>query len=250
MLLLEDKISKIIKVLENEIPEQFGPDNEDDYCGMSDVLHHALYTRGIEVEIYNGVSKLVIVPYGCSLVIKVPFNGSWYYGEKYNEEEDEWEYSEEENFAEFEYANDTDNYEMRNWDYCENELYKYEVAVEDGFEEVFPVTTFYDYIKTRSGSHPVYLQEKCEVFGSTCHKEDHKPSQKASDSFKSNRDKYTSRMSDKWVMNLIDAYGEDRTKEIIDYFNSTFISDDLHNDNIGYNSKGMPVVIDWSGWRD
>lgn len=171
MLLLEDKVSKVIEILKEEITENFGCEDSYDYCQPADNVSMALRRRGIDACVNYGVSKLVIILPDCSQVIKVPFNGSWYYGDSYNEETDEWEEGEEV-FTHFECANDMNCDDARGWDYCENELIKYENAVEDGYEDLFPATTFYGYIKAKfvENEYPIYLQEKCTIFDEVCWK--------------------------------------------------------------------------------
>lgn len=250
MLLLEDKVSKVIEILKKEITENFGCDSDDCYCVHQDEIDMALFEVGIEAEVYFGVSKLVIVLPDCSQVIKVPFNGNWYYGERYNEETDEWE-AEEEVFTHFEYANDLNCEDARDWDYCENELIKYENAVEEGYADLFPVTTFYGYIQTKcAGDYPIYLQDKCTIFDDVKKEKEHTPSENAKSIYNSNKDKYRACVNNNWIMELIDAYGEEKAEAMLNYIHREYLDEDLHNGNIGYNSCGFPVLVDWAGWRD
>ena len=139
MLLLEDKLTKVIDTIDRLalIPTEFGANIEEDWCPVAEELGWKIEKEtGIPIEVCHGVSKMAIIIPGCSLVIKIPFNGQWRYEERYNEETEEYEKGEEcfEPFYEYE-------------DYCALEESVYQNAEAAGFEQYLAKTSFYKTIK-------------------------------------------------------------------------------------------------------
>ena len=149
-LLLEDKISVTVKIVEKEIDKchgQVGADINSEYCPMVENLNWIFSKNHEKTLARHGVSKMAVIIPESHYVIKVPFNGKWdsYHDDDNDIYEDYWE--------DFQYANQ----ETYSFDYCCDELDKYERAVSAGLGMFFAETLFYGYTK---GGYPLYLQEK------------------------------------------------------------------------------------------
>lgn len=239
MLLLEDKIAKIVDLL--DIPSQMGCYEVDDYSQQVDDIDYDLVcTHKLNVSVYHGVSKMAIVPNDSKYVVKVPFNGSWYTEEYYDEDTDTYEYSEEASFKEFWNANDIDADGANHWDYCENELIKYERAADAGFEMFLAETRFYGYKE----NHPIYLQEKVIEFFN------YRSRRSASDDSRKKASSLDCCVTPDWLALAIDWYGYEKVKDFFKFAKEQKMDRDLHGGNIGFTENGRPVLLDWAGWRD
>ena len=237
MLLLEDKLTKVIDTIDRLalIPIEFGANLEEDWCPVTEELGWIIEKEtGIPIEVCHGVSKMAIIIPGCSLVIKIPFNGQWKCEERYNKETGEYEEGEEyfEPFYEYE-------------DYCALEESVYKNAEAAGFDQYLAKTSFYKAIKNCY----VYVQEK--VFGMY--------SDKATTPTDDSRKKIKDRCGDylgtsDWSACFIDFFGEDAFEKFYNYCvygddeHEMCIDDDLHAGNIGFRADGSPVILDYSGW--
>ena len=189
---------------------------------------------GIPIEVCHGVSKMAIIIPGCSLVIKIPFNGQWKYEERYNKETGEYEEGEEyfEPFYEYE-------------DYCALEESVYKNAEAAGFDQYLAKTSFYKAIKNCY----VYVQEK--VFGLYSDRAS-TPTDDSRRKIKARRDGYIG--TSDWSACFIDFFGEDAFEKFYNYCvygddeHEMCIDDDLHAGNIGFRADGSPVILDYSGW--
>ena len=237
MLLLEDKLTKVIDTIDRLalIPIEFGANLEEDWCPVTEELGWKIEKEtGIPIEVCHGVSKMAIIIPGCSLVIKIPFNGQWKYEERYNKETGEYEEGEEyfEPFYEYE-------------DYCALEESVYKNAEAAGFDQYLAKTSFYKAIKNCY----VYVQEK--VFGLYSDKAS-TPTDDSRRKIKARRDGYIG--TSDWSACFIDFFGEDAFEKFYDYCvygddeHEMCIDDDLHAGNIGFRADGSPVILDYSGW--
>lgn len=255
MLLLEDKISKLVNSI-TDIPNEFGTidDSDDDYYYW-DVVHQAasafpdLTYDGFENEArwFMGASKLVF-DVGSSFVIKIPFIGSHEYCEEYDEELDEYTGEGEDIFSEFKGANDADEDDC--WDYCAKEARVYQMAKEAGFGDFFLETKLYG--GHRNCCYPFYIQEKAEEFysGKKSHLSSEKSEQYAKSHFTYNCNfNGVCRLPVEWTGRAIDLYGEDKVKDFLIFLKEAKISD-LHTGNIGYTKDGKPVIFDYSGFSN
>ena len=238
MLLLEDKIAKAVSLL--SIPENFGGFLEDsDYPEVYDIDCY-LGQEMPGTAAYHGVSKCVIVIPESEYVIKIPFNGYWETDEYWDEEDEEWYKSDSEEFIPFCGANyDINCEDASDWDYCENELIKYENAVDAGMEEFFAKITFYDYVN----NYPIYLQEKVKEYSWN----NYVYSEEAEKTYNSNKE-LQFRLPRQWAILAIDWYGEERYKEFLQYIKDNDIND-LHSGNVGFAANGRPVILDYAGWN-
>ena len=237
MLLLEDKLTKVIDTIDRLalIPIEFGANLEEDWCPVTEELGWKVEKEtGIPIKVCHGVSKMAIIIPGCSLVIKIPFNGQWKYEERYNKETGEYEEGEEyfEPFYEYE-------------DYCALEESVYKNAEAAGFDQYLAKTSFYKAIKNCY----VYVQEK--VFGLYSDKAS-TPTDDSRRKIKARRDGYIG--TSDWSACFIDFFGEDAFEKFYNYCvygddeHEMCIDDDLHAGNIGFRADGSPVILDYSGW--
>lgn len=237
MLLLEDKLTKVIDTIDRLalIPTEFGANLEEDWCPVTEELGWKIEKEtGIPIEVCHGVSKMAIIIPGCSLVIKIPFNGQWKYEERYNKETGEYEEGEEyfEPFYEYD-------------DYCALEESVYKNAEAAGFDQYLAKTSFYKAIKNCY----VYVQEK--VFGLYSDKAS-TPTDDSRRKIKARRDGYIG--TSDWSACFIDFFGEDAFEKFYNYCvygddeHEMCIDDDLHAGNIGFRADGSPVILDYSGW--
>ena len=237
MLLLEDKLTKVIDTIDRLalIPTEFGANIEEDWCPVAEELGWKIKKEtGISIEVYHGVSKMAIIIPGCSLVIKIPFNGQWRYEERYNEETEEYEKGEEcfEPFYEYE-------------DYCALEESVYQNAEAAGFEQYLAETKFYKAIKNAY----IYVQERVYTLysdkASTPSEGSRKKIDERNGEYLSNKD---------WSACFIDFFGEEAFEKFYNYCvygddeHEMCMADDLHSGNIGFRADGSPIILDYSGW--
>lgn len=242
MLLLEDKIEKIIEAISEIIPADFGCDTEeDDLWNFSiDDAFYILSEIDPYINIEYGVSKLVIIPSFGNQVIKIPFNGKWYIEYPYNEETEEtdWDAEPDAFFEEFRSADSEDGD-----DYCEAETRIFEEAIDASIDPLFAGTTFY---KTVNGIK-FYLQEKIPTIGI---RKTH---------IKSSSDSYSLAKSIsgskggirciEWLAAVIEYYGEAVAKLLMNFIYDEEIGD-LHSGNVGFRANGEPVLVDYSSWHE
>lgn len=230
----EEKIflMEIVEKLNDEIGEEFGTGSDDDLNPIEDLSYEL--SKEFSCEYANGATKSVLIFPDHPFVLKIPFNGMYY--DSYDID-DEWVGTD---FQYFELADDIN--EGNEWDYCKNELLKYNHAVEDGFGEFFAYT---DYLtSTARAKHPIYIQERVIVYGDTVVT----PSNNSMDLAKSDKYKKFSAPVG-WKAMVIDFYGEIRALEFFEYIKNNRYSD-LHSSNVGFTMAGAPVLLDWAGWRD
>ena len=234
------EINGVLKAILNSIksiPAEFGAyDYDTDYVPNIEDIEDQVRKIAPNAAIYNGCTKCAIVDKTCNYVIKIPFRGEFYEG--YDDEEDY--------FEEFQYANDLKGEcDATCWDYCENELIKYEKAVDAGFGEFFAETAYYGLIDNT----PVYIQEKAIALSERGYEKLHY-SDDADKIYTNNRDKIRVWINEIWTKLAIDWYGFDRVVEFLNYIDAEGLDSDLHTGNIGFTEAGKPVLIDWAGYRD
>ena len=245
MLLLEDILTKIKNCI--DVPYSLGYNlDEDDTDSAIDPVWDCLYKVGLnkECDIANGVSKVVIIPRNSAYVIKTPLFGSWYYPEKYNEENDEY-YTDYENAQFDEYTGAYyEDAEIDYSNYCELEEYLYNFAVENGVSDMFAKTEFFGHAKC---GRPVYISEKCKDFWWG----DREPSDASKTLVKDKRDSLTpgwSRMDSMITALFVDDYGVERAAKLFQFL-SDFNITDLHSHNVMISEKtGKIVITDYSGF--
>lgn len=248
MLLLEDKIAKIVSKLE-VAPHFGGYLDEEDYDNALNDCFCAVYASNSDAEVYHGVTKMVIVPKDNNKVIKIPFLGYWYYqcgdwdekNQCYTEGNSEWEPF---TCCDPEGGN-PDNY-------CEHETTLYNIAVENGFGQFFLDTKFYGFIPVYNSNlqHPIYIQEKAIEYEDYIYKNKEKK-EPSDDSRKLARTLFSREICpETWIAIAIDKYGKELVEKFFKFLDEYDMSGDLHSGNVGFTKDGNPVLLDWAGWRE
>lgn len=246
MLLLEDKLTKVYEAIrKSDINfNEFGP-STDEY-EIEDSIQVILEDAGIDGYVTSGASKLAIVISGCSKVIKIPFNG--YYEEEWDDDEYMGEY-----FCEFRDANDLHLEDASCWDYCANELAKYEIAEEAGYAPLFAKTEKLGVIR----NHPIYAQERVYVYdenNSAKFKKNYTLEERQNYRDYSNSLYYDKEIDVYFGINfgilLFQTYGARMFENICQFLSANKMHRDLHSGNVGFTMSGRPIILDFSGWRD
>lgn len=245
MLLLEDKMTKIVNAL--DIKYEFGYNlSEDDSYTVLDPVRNDLYAAGItDCSVDCGVSKVVIIPKQSAYVIKTPLFGDLYYPEEFNSETDEYYYDyDNPKFSVYEGAYYGGADELDHSNYCELEEFLYNLAEDYNVAEMFAKTEFFCYGKN---NRPMYLSEKCRPFSW----DDREPSENSKTIVRTNISSKTPgwRRMDSFIAALfVDDYGVEKTNELFEFIADHNI-DDLHSGNIMFSEKtGKIVISDYSGF--
>ena len=230
-------VNEIMDRIAKYISPEFGINVDyDETSSDLEAIRTFIYDN-YKAEVYNGVTKCVIVFDNEDEVIKLPFNGK--FEEWYDDAEDEYKID----FTAFEYANTDVEDASTTWDYCENEYIKYEKAVEDGFAEFLLATRYHGMIC----GMPVYTQERAETFYDSEYISKTAPSEKA---IKEYEKMGYAPMNRDWVVRAIDYYGIRKVVDFIQWAKSNGLTGDLHSGNIGFTTEGRPIILDWAGYRE
>ena len=176
---------------------------------------------------YNyGASKFVLIPENEEYVIKIPFKGT-YYG---------WDADEE--FCNFVCAPHGE------WDYCEEEVYRYNYATELGFKQFLAQTQFL--CNTGPDDYPIYIQEKSQIFSRTVEYSSHSKA----DRVKTIKiiDKTNMPINIDWLTDLRLYHGDEKFSSFLSFIKNAQW-DDLREDNIGYIGN-KPVLVDYAGFYE
>ena len=233
LLLLEDKLAKVADVIEKELNDvsEFGGNTDDDYYPTVEDIAYALDNKHLHADTYHGVSRMGVTIEGCSKVLKVEFDGEYYYDDFYDYDDDDNEcYKEEEEFCEFE------------TDYCYSEMSIYEEACQAGVEMFFAEIVPYrdiDYNRT------IFMQDYVTPVNDDC--SDRTTSADALEKAES-EDRAVCDIN--WIANAIEKYGLEAYRKFVDfiYNQRPEVSGDLHLGNIGYRLDGTPCILDYAGW--
>lgn len=200
--------------------------NEDVLIPIADFLPNFDYA--------HGATKLVIIPDKTDYVIKIPYTGFF-------EIEDGWEdtdgeyYEENEEYTPYEGAGD----EGYPWDYCWNEVRRYEIAEEEGLEKYFAKTEFVGMVR----GYPIYVQEKCTTYRNKKNyhsKEEQDTTSKVCGNWKD--------VNLNWLTDFRLYYGDKELLRFANFIRNNYYDDDLRDENIGY-INDRPVLIDYSGFN-
>ena len=215
----KNEIREILNALKNcyfdELDEY---EFENDFIDAFKEKYHKQFSIG------SGASKGVLIFKDFSFVIKIPF----YFCEG-DELQGAYEASE-------------------SWNYCDQEMIRYEVAKDEGFQDVFLEVEYLDEVN----GHPIYIQPYAEIL---CHI-DYKQYEKQHCSSFDAKDREIVNMADReegydeldsgWEADLYVLYGLDFYKKFKKYLIQNYICD-LGNANIGYIGK-KPVLVDYAGF--
>lgn len=205
------------------LSEKFGLDECGDLTPqVEDAIDQVmeLNTNFDNFEWKFGATKLVFL--FKDFVIKLPFNGTyWYTDEHYTQSE----------FNEFIVEN-----------YCEIESTIYADAIVAGVDKFFASTRYAG--RTKSGIC-FYKSERVNEFryGPT-----------ASPQAIQQADTVISNHNDcdidyNWLSIAIDYYGIDEVENLMNFIEEENIND-LHSGNVGFRADGSPVILDYSGYNE
>lgn len=235
ILLLEDKLTKVMNEIVKNVPEQFG--GYDDGDADTDVLWQACRDAGLDCkdfDIDNGASKCVANIDGCDSVLKVPYSGVWYL----DWDDEEGEYIEGSDY--FEYFYGAKNSRNSRSDYCLTEYEKYMELKAAGLDVFFPKTEIFG--ECEAGC--VIKQEKVKTWY-----EDKPKTSDVSEKKASEMGRYTN-IPDEWLAAAIEYYGEELVQKLVTYCHDVddTIDADVHYGNLGFRIGGGPVILDFSGF--
>ena len=215
--------------------------------GVEELIYRDGWTwyNNEDYTVDSGASKVVLVFTNSDYVVKIPFKGEFCECDNYDCENScnrDCSCSRcsrrvsEENYGEFTGARIGEN--EYSWDYCAAEQFFYEKAVVAGVEEFFIKTIFIG----EFNGHPIYLQEKVEVYGYN--------SQTKSPEY--SKEIFMKKFLHSEIQNedfgglLVDYYGEERVNQLVEFLSEVGISD-LHTSNVGI-CANRPVLFDYSGY--
>ena len=204
-------------ILNMNFPSEFGSDED---AGETDAILEVYRQLGDSVTTAYGASKFIIF-LNDSEVIKIPFNGEYYYDE-------------EEDYEKFDY--------FCNEDYCMIEAAVYSDAVAAGVERFFASTKFVG--NTFIDKTPVYVSERVVPFDNLNNEE----RSYSRDSYLK-AGKMCGRCPVEWTAMAIEFYGEEAIKKLFDFIEKEGI-DDLHWGNVGIRKDGSPVLLDYSSFNN
>ena len=186
----------------------------------------------------HGLSKLVIIPHNENFVIKIPYTGSTYIDYKYD--------------YKYHYCNSIKEYyefsggcEERFWDYCGEELARYNIAKNLNLQDFFAKIELLGFINK---SYPIYIQEKCQVYSSLYNTRIHSIFEKTQTS-NICRQYHFINININWLTDFRFFYGTEKLINFITSIHNLQWDDDLRDDNIGY-IQNRPVLIDYAGFEE
>lgn len=137
---------------------------------------------------------------------------------------------------------------FEDWDYCSQEVNRYDFAEEQKVEQIFLKTELIDYIN----GFPIYIQEYAEPLSHITkeHLIEHKSS---TDNDIDEIDKIINKenyeyINSEWEADVLVYYGKDFYLKFRDFIKEYDISD-LRTPNIGYIGK-QPIILDYAGFYD
>lgn len=224
------------------LPEKFGIGADMDKVeNIETILQRDINE---DIRVCNGISKMVILaPALGDIVIKIPFNGQYTYGERFGprRHSSKWvDESEEGVPIEFEYFSGAGGSDET--DYCLAEYEKYQNLIASCLDIFVAQTLFY---KIKNGVR-IFLQERVNPVEDSIATP--RPSEKSIKAAKrySNDSAYVY-MDCNWIANCIENYGEEITEKFLSY--ATDIDEDIlgdmHDGNFGYRDDGTPVLLDF-----
>lgn len=223
------------------LPAQFGV-SEDDMPDCICFFESAVKEVDPAAYVKYGVSKIAILsPNLNGIVIKIPFNGFYYY--EYNEDGDDEEAEDIEVWEPFCWANGSDES-----DYCLAEYEKYQKLKTQKLDCFVAEVIYY---KTIDNTR-IFLQEEITPDHELNHNSLKKPSKKS----RKIADKwYRKRKFDinpNWIASCLDKYGQAKVKRFLKYCNTVDedILEDAHSGNFGYRKNGTPCILDYSNFND
>lgn len=203
-----------------------------------------LYKNKGITSVFNikaGATKVALIPLDSdtNYIYKIPILGM-YDAYFINEESGERIEEEYESFSRFD--------PERHNDFCAIEVDRSEDICKYGYGDLIAKEYYYG----RVCDIPIYIQEKAIIYldiydGDTLRTQEEVTSVKNVTSSFFNFDEYFSLIPDRWIADLINIIGVEKTIEFFDFLIDVDYNNDLHLGNIGY-IKGKPVLVDYSGF--
>ena len=223
MIISKEQIDIILNGLQNCIFDELTFDT----C-HKDILEHLDQTV-FSLSYEWGCTKLVLMPRNCNFVVKIPF-----YGDMLEKKNGTY-------IQQFSGAK-----EPEGWNYCEAESILYTHAEEKEVEKYFLETYCIGFVH----EYPIYVQELAVVLNEAkpCYRElSDEEIARIEKVREFCRKKNTKRFDITWIADFIDYYGEEAWIKLDKFLHDFYITD-LHSENIGYNSAGAPVIMDYAGY--
>lgn len=193
--------------------------------------------KDFSYDYFHGVSKCVIIPKGAEYVIKIPFTGAEEEDEYWDDELEEY-VNEGRRYWDYEYSRFGEG-----WNYCEAEVILYHKAKSQNIEKILCKPRFIGKV----GGHPIYIQERAKCFCFCSNKI--YTIDRTSKTTKKCKEKGYIEFNLTWQTDVLEYYGSKTFDKIMKFLNDEYITDDLHDANIGYIGN-RPVILDYSGWWD
>lgn len=215
-------------------------------------------------EYAHGVSKGVLIFDDLDYVIKIPFYGEYCPSEDYYEKQKEYRKVDTDGFSYIEdsFWEDIDgdmqyyqvdsfggaviykcSADFSGWDYCRVEEVQYQLAETAGIERFFAKTVCIGCIN----NWPIYKQERAVIFDDSDFSVKEKKTDEDYNKVQSLERQLDYYISDEWVIDFIEYWGEESYCKLIAFLTNWQISD-LHSQNIGY-VNGAPCLIDYSSFE-
>lgn len=236
---ISEEIKKIIddKINNLYVPDEFSQ-TEDGPDGDTEEFIDTLWETFRCDDILTGASKCVVLLSNQNFVLKIPFEGKQRWMQTKNFDAPKYDSNNFDFvFLPFNCARTKDH-----WDYCNDEVEIFKKAEAAGVSSFFARTDFYGYSKD---NHPIYVQERCEVFDSVDVDDMY---ESLSKEIKTSASKVSSELPEEWIALAIKYFGQELTDKFLAFVKDEYI-DDLHYSNFGFIGD-RPVLIDYSGYFD
>lgn len=176
-------------------------------------------------EYSNGATKGVLIFKNLGFVIKIPF--TWCGGD--------------------EICGASDG--AHSWDYCSQEVCRYEMAEDNGIAEVFLQTEYLGDVN----DYPIYIQPYAEIFKNMApdaiSEHCYESSEEQKEQTRSLNSQYAfDDIQNIWESEVLALYGKDFYIKLKTYI-SDYDINDLRTANIGY-YQNKPVLVDYAGFYE
>lgn len=233
----ETKMSIDDKINNLHVPYEFSQ-TEDGFDADAENFIDTLWNTFRCDDVLTGASKCVVLLSNQNFVLKIPFEGKQIWEQIRNFDEPKYDSNNFDFvFYPFSCARTKDH-----WDYCNDEVEIFKKAEAAGVGSFFARTDFYGYSKD---NHPIYVQERCEVFDNVDVDDMYEDLSKE---IKTSASEVSSELPEEWIALAIKYFGQELTDKFLAFVEDERI-DDLHYNNFGFIGD-RPVLIDYSGYFD
>ena len=209
------------------IPASFGAYEDNDETTVMEEVYNQLNNS---VRTAYGASQFVIIFDDADEVVKIPFEGEWFYCDD----------------------NEDEAFDAFSTDYSQLSVDVYNKAVDAGLTPLFAETRFLGY---SANHYPLYAQKKVAASFAETELEKDKiykiPSKETIEMIRSNCYNTTSyawrAFAIDWVGCAVETYGFEMVSDMMDFLDENGI-DDLHRNNYGFDAEGRPIIFDYCGF--